>query len=91
MAQPKRARKERLTVSLSRSAVEYLESRRAQAQAPSMSAYLEALIRDVRAKAELDAMEASMAAYYDSLTPAQMEEDAQWGKMGAATISRLEN
>jgi hypothetical protein len=88
--QPKRAKKERLTVSLSHSAVQYLEARCAQAQAPSMSAYLETLIRDVRAKAEMDAMEASTVAYYDSLTPAEMEEDSNWGRMGAATLSRRE-
>jgi hypothetical protein len=43
-------KKKRLTVSLSHDTVEYLESARAQAQAPSMSAYFESIVRDLKAK-----------------------------------------
>jgi hypothetical protein len=89
--QAKYAKKERLTVSLSRDAVEYLEAGRAHAQAPSMSAYFEALVRDLQAKTEMEKMEANMVAYYDNLSTAEMEEQSDWGRVGAATLSRLED
>lgn len=91
MPQAKYAKKERLTVSLSHDAVEYLEAGRARAQAPSMSAYFETLVKDIQAKAEMEKMEANMVAYYDNLSAAEMAEQSDWGRVGAASISRLED
>jgi hypothetical protein len=85
------ARKERLTVSVSRETREYLETACERAHAPSMSAFLESLVQDLRAKTEMAAIEAQTAAYYDSLSEAQMEEQADWGTVGAASVSQLES
>jgi hypothetical protein len=52
---------------------------------------LESLVQDLRAKTEMAAIEAQTAAYYDSLSEAQMEEQADWGTVGAASVSQLES
>lgn len=91
MAQSAFAKKERKTFSLSHDVVDYLETGRAQTQAESLSAYLETLVRDSQAKAEMATIEAATTAYYDNLSSAQMEEQADWGRVGAASISRLED
>jgi hypothetical protein len=91
MAQAKYAKKERLTVSLSHDAVKYLESGCAHAQAPSLSAHLENLVRDLQAKAEMEGIEAKMGAYYDNLSAGEMEEQSDWGRVGAASLSQLED
>ena len=91
MPRAKHKKKERLTVSISREAREYLEARRAGAQAPSMSAYFETLVRDLQAQAEMEEMEAKMAAYYDNLSPSEMDDQAEWGRVGAASLVRLED
>jgi hypothetical protein len=83
-------KKERITVSLSRDAVEYLESARAEAQAASMSAYFETIVRDLQAKAEMAAIEAATVAYYDNLGAGEIDEQAEWGRVGAASLSRLD-
>jgi hypothetical protein len=85
------AKKERLTVSVSHDTREYLETACERAQAPSISAYFETLVRDVRAKAEMAVIEANTIAYYDNLSAADMEEQSDWGRIGAASISRLED
>lgn len=85
------AKKERLTISLSHDTRKYLENECKRAHAPSMSAYFETLVQDLRAKAEMAAMEARTVAYYDNLDEAEMEEQADWGRVGAASISRLED
>ncbi|MGH2508388.1 MAG: hypothetical protein ACRDHZ_13465 [Ktedonobacteraceae bacterium] len=84
------AKKERLTVSLSHETREYLETERERAHSPSLSAYFENLIQALRAKAEMSVMEARATAYYDNLSETEMEEQADWGRVGAASISRLE-
>jgi len=88
MAHASHAKKERLTVSLSHDAIEYLESARAQAQAPSMSAYFETIVRDLQAKAQMALIEANTVAYYDNLSAGEVEEQADWGRVGAASLSR---
>ena len=90
-SQAKRHGKARLTVSLSRVVVDYLETERARAQAPSMSAYFETIVRDLQAKAELAAMEAKVAACYDKLNAAEIAEEADWGRVGAASLAQLED
>jgi hypothetical protein len=91
MAQAARANKERKTFSLSHDVVDYLETGCAQTQAESLSAHLENLVRDLQAKAEMAMIEAATVAYYDNLNSAQMEEQSDWGRIGAASISRLED
>jgi hypothetical protein len=91
MPQAKYAKKERLTVSLSHDTVRYLESGRAHAQAPSLSAQLENLLRDLQARTEMEQVEAKMSAYYDSLSAGEIEEQADWGRVGAASLAQLED
>jgi hypothetical protein len=91
MAQSAYAKKERLTVSLSHDTLKYLETARDDARAASMSAYLESLVRDLQAKAEMATIEAATVAYYDNLSSTEMDEQADWGRVGAASISRLED
>jgi hypothetical protein len=91
MPKAKRQKKARLTVSLSRDAVAYLQASSARAQAPSLSAYLEDVVRDLQAKAEMDRLEASTAAYYDNLSAADAAEEADWGRIGEASLARLED
>jgi hypothetical protein len=91
MAQTRRAKKERLTLSVSRDTLNYLETGRARAQAPSMSAYFEELVRELKARNEMDAMEAKMKAHYDNLSAGEMRDEADWGRVGAASLSRLED
>jgi hypothetical protein len=91
MAQAARSNKERRSFSLARDVVEILETGCAQTHADSLTAYLETLVRDSHAKAEMATIEAATMAYYDNLSSAQMEEQADWGRVGAASISRLED
>jgi len=84
-----RRKKARVTVSLSRDVLEYLEAERARVQAPSLSAFFEAIVRDLQAKAETAALEAKMTACYDKLGAAEMADEADWGKVGAASLARL--
>jgi hypothetical protein len=86
MATARHAVKEKRTFSLSHDVVEYLEAGCAQTQAPSLSAYLEQIVRDFQSKVEMENLEAATLAYYDSLTTAEMEEQADWGRVGAATL-----
>lgn len=80
-----------LTVSISRETLEYLEARRAGAHAPLMSAYFETPIRDLQSKADMEKMEANMVAYYDSLGTTEMEEESDWGRIGAASLPQYED
>jgi hypothetical protein len=91
MAQSAYAKKERKTFSLSHDVVDYLETGRVQAQAESLSAYLETLVRDLQARAEMARIEAATVAYYDNLSNAEIEEQSDWGRVGAASLSRLED
>jgi hypothetical protein len=91
MPRTKRPKKARLTVSLSRDAVAYLQASSARAQAPSLSAYLEDVVKDLQAKAEMERLEASTAAYYDNLSAADAAGEADWGRIGEASLSRSED
>ena len=84
-------KKQRLTISLSSETRCYLEAARERAKSPSMSAYLESLVEDLRNREEMAALEAQAAAYYDHLSPKEIEEESEWGRAGAASVSRLED
>lgn len=92
MPQLKQAgKKERLTLSLSHDSVKYLKVACAQTKAPSMSAYFETVVRELRAKTEMEIMEANMASYYDNLSAAEIAEQNDWGRIGAASVSQIED
>jgi hypothetical protein len=56
-----------------------------------MSAYFETVVRELQAKTEMEIMEASMASYYDNLSPAEIAEQNDWGRIGAASVSQTED
>lgn len=84
------ANKEKRTFSLSRDVVKYLETRCAETQAPSLSAYLESVVRELQAKVEMQKLEAATKEYYDGLTATDMDEQADWGRVGAASAVQVE-
>ena len=51
-----------------------------------MSAYVERLVADAQARAELDKLSANAALYYDSLTAKEAEELSAWGGLGEAAL-----
>jgi hypothetical protein len=82
--------KARRTFSLSRDVVEYLETRCAEAEAPSLSAYLETLVRELQARVEMQKLETATKEYYDGLTASDIDEQAEWGRIGAASVVQVE-
>jgi hypothetical protein len=79
-------RKQRLTFTLSREAVEHIRKLRAKASSPSLSATLERLIESNRRAQRHADLQAGISAYYDSLSPAESQEDAAWGAVGEAAL-----
>lgn len=80
-------RKERMTISLSRESVRFLKATRAETHAPSMSALFEKIVADLQSKAEQQNYEKQMQSYYDSLTPAAIQEDREMGAVGEAALA----
>ena len=82
--------KEKRTFSLSHDVVEYLEAGCAETRASSLSAHLETLVRDVQSRVEMERFEAATRDYYDNLSAAEMQEQAEWGRVGAAALMNLD-
>jgi len=80
--------KERITVSLSKEKVRFLKARSAQREAPSVSAYVERLVADAQARAELENLSAHTALYYDSLSAKEAEELSAWAELGESALPR---
>lgn len=76
--------KQKRTFSLSPESVEYLESVRKQKKAPSTSTILDEIIREQKYAAELAKTEASIIAYYDSITDEERKELSDWGHFGTS-------
>ena len=76
--------KERITVSLSREKVLFLKAHSGQRGAPSVSAYVERLVADAQARAELEKLSARTTLYYDSLSAKETEELSAWSELGAS-------
>jgi hypothetical protein len=75
--------KAKRSYSLSRGSVEFLEKLRKKHRARSVSAVLEELVLEARRQEQLKELEASMTAYYDSLTDEEQAEDRAWAALGA--------
>jgi hypothetical protein len=88
------ARKQRVTFTLSQDVLEFIHRSQQDQNIPSLSAALDKLIDDLRRARALEALNASVAAYYDSLSPSEMQEESAWGEVGseglAAFISESE-
>lgn len=58
----------------------YLEMEKRQRRAVSASAVLDEILLERKRDNERRRIDASMRAYYDSLTDSQMAEDEKWGE-----------
>jgi hypothetical protein len=76
-------RKQRVTFTLSQDALEFIHRSQQEENIPSLSAALDKLIDDVKRARTLDALNASVTAYYDSLSPAETQLESAWGEVGA--------
>jgi len=74
--------KDRITVSLSKDKVRFLKAHHGPAGASSVSAFVERLIGDAQARAELEELRAYTALYYDSLSAGESDEQKGWGELG---------
>jgi Arc/MetJ-type ribon-helix-helix transcriptional regulator len=72
--------KKKTSFSLSREAIDFLKSYVTAQHYNSSSEALDALLRGKRQELEKERIDASIAAYYDSLTDEERQEEAAWGK-----------
>ena len=82
--------KERITVSLSKEKVRFLKGQRGQSGARSVSAYVERLVANAQARAELEKLGARTALYYDSLSAKEADEVSAWGELGESAVATEE-
>jgi hypothetical protein len=82
--------KDRITVSLSKERVRFLKAHSGQRGAPSVSAYVERLVADAQARAELEKLSAHTALYYDSLSAKEAAELSAWGELGESALATEE-
>lgn len=83
------AKKERITVSLSRDSARFLRAFRTQTNAPSISALFEKMIADLQGRTELELLDEKVKAYYDNLSPSNAQEEYAWGRLGEAALESL--
>ena len=76
----RKPRKLRKTFSLTQDAVQTLEAFRAETHPDSMTAALEELVRRWQIQRERERTDAETTAFYNSLTPEEMKEEADWGR-----------
>jgi len=84
-------RKERVTVSLSAGALRFLRTLQRQENSPSLSASVENMIEKTRRARELADLDASVSAYYNSLSEAEMREESAWAEAGVAGLATFES
>ena len=75
------SRKSRLTLSLERETVQFLQQRQVEAKAPSLSACVENIIAELRRQLELEELNAQTTAYYDAISDAERTENSAWGQL----------
>jgi hypothetical protein len=84
------AGKARITISLSKDKVRFLKAHSGQAGVRSVSAFIERLVAQAQARAELEKLGARTALYYDSLSPRETEEQRAWGELGELGLAHTE-
>jgi len=80
-------RKEKKTFSLSKEAIEYLESTRKK-KGKSSSEVLEELIRDSKLADEEARISQNIRHYYDSLSDEEQTENRAWGQFAESQFPR---
>jgi len=91
MKRDKPPRKERVTFSLSREALEFLRTLQKREHSPSLSASVENMIDKTKHARDLADLEASVSAYYNSLPEEEIRAESAWGKSGAAGLAAFES
>jgi hypothetical protein len=81
-------RKERVTVTLSRHSAEYVRSISAQERS-HVSTVMERMIEAARRAQELMQLNAEISAFYDARPDCVVQDDAAWGRVGAAGLAAL--
>jgi hypothetical protein len=76
----RKARKSKKSYTLSPESVEFLEMMRKRRHAPSVSSILEEILQAVRREHGKAALERSIADYYSSLSPREVEEQRYWSE-----------
>jgi metal-responsive CopG/Arc/MetJ family transcriptional regulator len=82
------ARKLKISISLDATLLDAVD-RRAAAQKTTRSAIMEQWIRSASRQADLQRLEEETAAYYDSLTPMEKAEDAEWAAFASRSARKL--
>ena len=81
------SRKSKKSFSLSNDSVAFLEALRKRRRANSVSSVLEDILLSVRRAEEKRAIEQSIGEYYDGLSPAEREEETNWGAFALRQFS----
>jgi metal-responsive CopG/Arc/MetJ family transcriptional regulator len=82
------ARKTKVSISVDSDVLDAVD-RRAAKEKTTRSAVIEKWLRGAAHQAELQRLEEETAAYYDSLTPAEKAEDAEWAKFASRAARKL--
>jgi hypothetical protein len=91
MAGVSRRIKQRRTFTLSPASLAYLEQETRRRSADSQSAVLDELLQEKRRERQMTALEASIGAYYDGLSEAEVEEDKIWGEFAGMSLALKED
>ena len=75
-------------LSLAPDVLDYLESFRSLIQAPTLTAALEALVREQRRLRDEEQLARQVTGFYDSLTEEEREEERAWGKFAELESAR---
>ena len=73
---------------LSRSSVKFLERLHKEKQAPSVSAVLDGIIKDVEEQRKREAIDRAITEYYDNLTDEEERELRAWGDFSMEQMRR---
>ncbi len=74
-------KKVRKTFTLSRESMAFIREIEKEKHAPSTSAALDKILLEKRLEREQVRHQASISAYYDALSDAQVDEDSAWGRI----------
>lgn len=77
---PGTGRKAKRTFVLSQESIKFLEAEQKKRGSESASAVLEQIIDESRCKGDTSKIDATISAYYDSLSDEEREEDRRWGE-----------
>src|SRR5271166_2785289 len=78
--------KQRRTFTLSPESLAYLEQQARERKLASQSAFLDELLLEKTAELRRTALEANVAAYYDSLSDEEVEDQRAWGELAQQSL-----